>query len=255
MDHLRDPVNRNNYRYRIRGVNSEGRGPLSAYVSGATTSGAFIRFTGAPVRFLASPSTVVTGRIELKWGIEGDASSYELDWREGNSGDWTTISVDSFYRGNTGFNDGRIEFLGPVPFIFYSFLGNAGTSYQFRLRSVRSTARSAYTAIISETAPTVVAPTEAPDTPTSRPYVGLNRHSTIGRYVIWDDIPGATRYEIGHRRTASGDFFSITGSVDDISNVRWTEVGVLVGRDNEFRVRGVNSVGNGPWSEITRYIR
>ena len=66
--------------------------------------------------------------------------------------------------------------------------------------------------------------------------------------LTWTAVPGATSHQLSLREV--GDVWDDTTIVATTTNTSHTITGLTNDTDYEFRVRGINSAGNGPWEYI-----
>ena len=101
-----DGVAGTSYIFRVQGVNSLGAGPWSASTA-AVEAGLAVGVGGltVPGNPTATPSTLYTGVIDLRWDPVPGAVSYTWAWRTGSSGwSWVTtaFTTDTFFGGAAG---------------------------------------------------------------------------------------------------------------------------------------------------------
>ena len=158
------------------------------------------------------------GRIDASCDVAARAELYRWQYREGNSGDWTTTT-------------------STTPAVAITQLTN-GTSHQVRVRAENDGGNSNYTASKSATpraAVTVVRPGQV---------TGLSLATGAGSITAsWDAISGATSYEVNYRAGTTGQWSAILS--DSASQ---TIGGLTAGASYQVRVRATNTAGSGTWS-------
>ena len=189
--------------------------------------------TGTPVAQRPSapdlPSlTPGNGDLEVWWTEPSpngaSITGYEVEYSEGNSGDWTDLNFE-------GTGTGTI----------IDSLTN-GQSYQVRVQMTSSAAGSSDWSPVATGIPVAQRPS-APDLPTLTPGNDELEVEWTAPSDNGDDITG---YEVEYREGNSGDWseheFLGTGTSPTIE-------GLTNGRSYQVRVRAINSVGSGQWSD------
>lgn len=196
-----------------------------------TTLAGAIPTLSAPV---ATPSTIVDGRIDLSWTRAAIAASYDLEYRTG-SGSWTSIAVAQPVSGN----------------VTYSFTGTADTAYEFRMRIVVTpTDKGDYSPTVMATAPSVI--TRRP-TGTIQLSAAVNSSANGLITLSWNRIADATAYTVNWRRNSGRTVHSQRVEAFSTSTGNYLFLGA-VNTDYTFSVYAENRIGVGT-SSTTSAIR
>ena len=175
---------------------------------------------GVPTSVSANANS--ESQITLRWhppNSGGAVSSYEVQWRQGSSGSWSSSSDDS----------------SPVTF---SSL-NASTSYQFRVRASNAAGNSSWVTVSRSTH---AAPVSPPGIPTN---VTATANSLTQITFTWSapTSGGAvSNYEVEYKLTSASSW---TASSDDASPVIFSSL--TAATSYIFRVRASNADGNSNW--------
>ena len=220
------------YDWRANATNDQGTS--ANYTTGSQTTATETTPPGAPS---TSTSGVNNDRFTVNWtpSTTGSAAtSWEIDWRQGTSGAWTSIT------GINALNRSRI----------ISGL-TASTQYQYRVRG-RNIAPNpgAWSTIRSVT--TAAAPVEI--TPPNAPTADTENVGRTSVDVTW--VPATTG--------SDADTWDIQYKVR--TDTAWTQIddrpgadrshaitGLTEGTEYEVQVRGVNSAGDGAWSASANF--
>lgn len=210
------------YRATVAATNSLGTGPASAQVIAAT-----IDPPGAPAWQIASASSSNAGAITADWNSETGADSYDLQYD----------TTDSFYDPQTPYSgsntDAEITGL------------NGGAAYYLRVRASNAAGPGEWSAYSSNP---VTASVTAPGVPAS--FGVTPNYSTTQWDASWaepsDGGSAITGYEIEevdqdftdlNTASLSGTGTAVSWAVNDPDELR------------NFRIRAVNAIGNGAWSD------
>ena len=203
------------YQVRVRAANSAGDGSWSA--TATATPGATPNAPSAP------SLTSSSGQITASWTAPGNNGAaithYDLRYREGGSGSWTTVEESSRSRTITGLTNGR--------------------SYEFQVRAANSRGDGAW----SSTATAV--PGAVPGKPSAPSLIPSNGQIMVSWSAPSSTGGAITHYDLQYRRSGSWT------QVDGITSRSRTITGLTNGSSYEVRVRAANAVGDGAWSNTT----
>ena len=203
-------TNGQSYTFRVRAVNRVGAGLVSSSRSATPTSTVLAPDT--PFGLSATPGN---GQVMLSWvQPSGGAALTDYEYEQDGSGTWTSTGGKAPSYTVTGLNNGQ--------------------TYTFRVRAVNSAGPSAASGSRTAT-PTTTAP-EAPESLSFTP--GDQQVTLRWRAPTNDGGEPITHYE--YEQDGSGTWIS-TGSTDTSHTVR----GLNNGQTYMFRVRAVNTLGNG----------
>ena len=202
------------YEYRMRAENVIGDGPWSD-----TTSA----WSSATVPAKVTDLTAASGAtVQLSWSAPSERGSpitgYTVEWKA-SGGNATTVAVNG-----TSWNHAATT---------------PGTLYEYRVRAVNSIGDGPWSDTTSEWS-NATAPAKITDlTATSGATVQLSwsapseRGSPITGYTVeW--------------KTRGGNATTVA-----VSGTSWEHTTVTLGTTYEYRVRAANSIGDGPWSDMT----
>ncbi len=217
------------YTYRIRAVNGVGNGGWSNEPSAATANAA--NTVPEAVADLAATSAGASV-INLKWTAPGDGGSvitgYRLE-RKTASGGYTPVS-SSIEANATSYQDTGLS---------------AGTAYTYRIRAVNgvgnggwSNEPSAATANAANTVPEAVADLAATSASTSVINLMWTAPGNGGSAI--------TGYRLD-RKTGSGDYAVVSSNIA-ANATSYQDTGLTAATTYTYRIRAVNGVGNGGWS-------
>jgi titin len=199
------------YYYRIRGYNVSGNGAYSPVASAFT-------YVDAPSSLAALPTSPF--QINLSWSDVTGETGYKIERSPNGSSGWAQIAT-------TGANVTSHSNTGV----------SSGTQYFYRVRGYNSAGDGAY----SPTANTFTF-VEAPST------LGATPISTSQIDLAWSDVFGETGYRI--ERSPNGTSGWIPIFITGANITTYSDTGLAAGTNYFYRVLGVNSAGNGPYSPI-----
>ncbi len=201
------------YTFKLRAVNAAGNGAeASATVTPATTP-------GAPQSFAAAPGNT---QASLSWtapASNGGGAISKYQYQQG-SGSWTDISGGGAATSHT-----------------VTGLTN-GTAYAFKLRAVNSAGNGAE-------ASTTVTPAAVPGAPGSFTATAGNTQATLSWTASASNGAAISKYQY---QQGSGSWTDITGGGSATSH---TVTGLTNGTAYTFKLRAVNSAGNGAEASAT----
>ncbi|MCY4122085.1 MAG: fibronectin type III domain-containing protein, partial [Acidobacteria bacterium] len=205
------------YQVRVRAENASGN---SGYTAAVTAS------TNPAIPPVPTGLAAVAGdqRIAVSWNAAARATSYDLRYREGTFGDWTTISgIAGTSRTITGLTNSQ--------------------AYRIQVRARNATGASAYASPVTATPSE---PLAAPGLPRSLAAAG--RYARVVLSWLAPTSGGApASYEIRHRRTNQNPADSGT-QINGITGTSRTITGLTNGQEREFQIRARNSAGASAWT-------
>ena len=224
-------VNGTEYQFAVRAVNSEGRGRSSNAASGTPQEAAT-----APGQVTGLAATAGNGRVALGWTAPSNGGS-QITRYEYSSDDGTTWRTT----GGTDTSYPATQTSAASP----SNLVN-GRSYTFRVRAVNTIGAGQQSSSVTAT-PRAPSPPSAPTGFTATAGLGLVALSWTAPSVDHDET--ITDYEYS---SDDGTTWRSTGSTALIYTATQTSaatpVNLALGTEYTFRVRAVNSAGNGAQS-------
>ena len=224
-------VNGTEYQFAVRAVNSEGRGRSSNAVSGTPQEAAT-----APGQVTGLAATAGNARVALGWTAPSNGGS-QITRYEYSSDDGTTWRTT----GGTDTSYPATQTSAALP----SNLAN-GSSYTFRVRAVNAIGAGQQSSSVTAT-PRAPSPPSAPTGFTANAGLGLVALSWTAPSVDHDET--ITDYEYS---SDDGTTWRSTGSTASIYTATQTSaatpVNLALGTEYTFRVRAVNSAGNGAQS-------
>ncbi|UOK63225.1 fibronectin type III domain-containing protein [Paenibacillus sp. OVF10] len=178
--------------FRVRSKNAAGVGVWSELIKGTT-------LLNTPVLKAASEETAV----KLTWAEVADATKYEIE------------------------ADGAVVATVEEPSFTHTLL-LPGTAHKYRIRALRETNTSAWTAILTQST-----------IPASVTGLTVSSATNVAIALKWTAVTGATGYDL-----------EIDGTVVPVTGVAYTKSGLAANTDHTFRIRSKNAAGVGAWSEL-----
>ncbi|HET6251018.1 MAG TPA: fibronectin type III domain-containing protein, partial [Tepidisphaeraceae bacterium] len=199
-----------NYSYRIIADNG-------SVLSAPTASLPVLTLAAAPTDFAATQ--ISTTEVDLSWTASTGATTYDITY---------SINGGAYNPLTTGVTDDSYAFTA----------ASAGTTYQFAIVANDGTGPSASGA--SNSATTVpVAPTSLATTGVSTSEVDLS----------WDDVTGATAYEVD-RQNFNGSWSTLTDSLADDAT-GYPDTGLASGTTYAYRVEAIDAGGSSAAASTT----
>ena len=206
------------YDFQVRTIfiNPTRRGDSSNTASATTQAGA----VQAPLTPGAPSVTTTHNTITVTWSTVARATEFDLQWRVGNSGDWTTVSNVS-----SG----------------YQITGRAAeTLHQVRIRAGNSGGDSNWSS--ARNATTMAVPVASPGNVTNISATVVDHDSIT---IAWRQGTGGapSSYSIRHRQSGSSTWTTIT----NIMTTSRTINGLASSTTHEFQIQAVNASGSSNW--------
>ena len=216
------------YTYRIRAVNAVGNGGWSSEASATTGS----TMPGAPTSLGAAANGQT--QIDLSWtapSSDGGAaiSGYKIEVSDDGGTTWTNLVNDTSSTTTS-----------------YSHTGlTAGTTRHYRVSAINTAGTGAASNVAS--AATANAANAAPEAVDD---LAATSASTSAINLTWtapgDGGSAITRYRL-ERKTASGSYSVVSSSIATDAT-SYADSSLSAGTAYTYRLRAVNAVGNGGWS-------
>ena len=226
-------VNGTTYSFRIRAVNSVGNGTPSAALAATPRAP---RVPAAPTSFTATAGITLGGfdEVVLSWTapvVGDDETITDYEYSSDDGATWRSTGSIS-----TSYNATQTSAASPTDFIL-------GRSYIFRVRAVNGAGRGA------QSAPRAATPYGVPGVPGSLRGTAGNAQVTLR----WTAAPAHGRNILRYDYSSDGGTtWRSTGGTSTTyvatQTSAATPVNLVNGTAYIFRVRGVNSVGEGPRS-------
>lgn len=214
----------NTWYYRVRAINTGGTSAYSAISAGATVVTGVPAPAGVPVQVVGVAASSAERAISVVWTPQAVATSYEME--RSKSATFASGNVLQELAGSTITINNLI----------------AGEAWYFRVRAKNAAGTGPYSAILGPI--TVNTDTPVPGAPAQVTGLAL---TTIPRQITakWNIVSEAESYQIDR----SPDSTFVTGTITETSETNALVVSNLdPGTTWYFRVRGINSTGNGTYS-------
>ncbi|MDH7515172.1 MAG: YCF48-related protein [Bacteroidota bacterium] len=212
--------------WRVRATNIDGTGPWSSVWKFTTAGGAL----AAPI--LVSPANGATGVSPsgtLRWNAVAGALSYHVQIAAAD--DFTTLVRDT-----SGVLTASLAYAGL----------QGGNTYFWRVRAVNAQGAGPWSAVWNFTiasstlaAPVLLSPA---DDSTDLPIAGMLR---------WKSVSGAVSYHV--QLALAEDFSRLVLDTAGVRATLLTYSGLLHGTEYYWRVRAVDALGPGPWSDTWNF--
>ncbi len=204
------------YRYTVRAVNAAGISPASSEASVTT-----LALPAAPANLSATASVVGSDlRVTLTWEAVTGATAYQIYRAATAEGTLERVTTDADITGTTYTDTGLTH----------------TTTYRYTVRAVDSVGVGASSAEASAT--TRGLPAAPANLSATASVVGSDLRITL----TWDEVTGATAYQIYRADTADGDRTRVTTDAD-ITNITYTDTGLTHTTTYRYTVRAVDAIG------------
>ena len=205
-----DPTLGTEYEYKVRAVNSAGDGPWSDAAKATAYT--------APAQVTGLGATASNGAITLSWSAPADGgssiTSYTVEYSDGSSTSTATASGTTWTHSDP----------------------TLGTEYEYKVRAVNSAGDGPWSDAAKATAYT------APAQVTGLGATASNGAITLSWSAPADGGSSITSYTVEYSDGSSTSTATASGTT-------WTHANPVNGTSYEYKVRAVNSIGDGPWSD------
>ena len=214
------------YTYRIRAVNAVGNGGWSSEASATTGS----TMPGAPTSLGAAANGQT--QIDLSWtapSSDGGAaiSGYKIEVSDDGGTSWANLVTNTSSAATTYRHTGL----------------TADATRHYRVSAINAAGTGAASSAASAT-------TAAPDVPGAPTGLGATANGQTRINLTWtapgDGGSAITRYRL-ERKTASGSYSVVSSSIA-ANATSYADSSLSAGTAYTYRIRAVNAVGNGGWS-------